>query len=184
MRVPHRNNPPCAIARRPNHHHQPAGEKSGCDIPHLAIILPVIRRGGMGAVKHRSRICEIQPSIGQSGGALRGIVGHLHRFIVATEMRGRKMFTWSTPLPIANSKGRAAGARSHSTCRPGTGEGGGYPFFPLAVACVNLTNLHKIFQVFGLEQFFFAKKNWSLLRLSRDRDYNPRKKLKIQLFKE
>jgi hypothetical protein len=85
MRVPHRYYPPRIAAWRPDHHHQPLGEKAGSDIAGLAIILPVILHRRVAASKNGRGIREVQPAMSKGSFSLGWIEGDFHGFIVTTE---------------------------------------------------------------------------------------------------
>jgi hypothetical protein len=78
MCVPHRNNAPRAITRRPHHHDQPPGNLRRRKKPLLTVILPVIPQGGVFALKKPPRFGKIQPAMRKSRSPFSRIVGDIH----------------------------------------------------------------------------------------------------------
>jgi hypothetical protein len=65
MGMPHRNNAPCVLTRRPHNHNQPTRQHPRCDEPQLTIIPPAIGQAGVQAREYFARLRKIQPAMKQ-----------------------------------------------------------------------------------------------------------------------
>jgi hypothetical protein len=94
MRVPHRNYAPRAVTWRPHNHYQPSSKVPRRDIAGLAIILPLIRHGGVRPRKNLPGIGKIQPAMRKGGGALAWIIADRRGFNVVTKIVRCKRSVW------------------------------------------------------------------------------------------
>src|SRR5688572_6933301 len=97
--LPHRYYVPDLAARRPDHHHHPAPEKSSCLKSRLAIICALVFDCVSAPGKHQPDILEIKLTIAEGLLALIRIVADLHS-ICTPIMRKSRILGANKPLCV------------------------------------------------------------------------------------